>query len=92
MSELNSTGYINSRCRQYVAVYLVKEAGVDWKAGAAYFEEKLIDHSPASNWGNWTYIAGQGVMSVNRPIAIKPDTIFEEKYIKRWLAKLDEVH
>jgi deoxyribodipyrimidine photo-lyase len=92
ISELNSTGYINNKCRQYIALALVNELNVNWKAGAAYFEEKLIDYSPASNWGNWTYIAGEGVMSVNKPIAIKSDTLVEEQYIKKWLLKLNEVH
>ena len=43
-----------------VASYLVNELEVDWRRGAAYFEEKLIDYSPASNWGNWAYVAGIG--------------------------------
>ncbi|MEJ6980639.1 DASH family cryptochrome [Pedobacter sp. P351] len=90
MSELNSTGYINNRCRQYVALNLVIELGVNWRAGAAYFEDKLIDYSPASNWGNWTYIAGEGVMSVNRPITIKADPLIEEQYIKKWLDMVNE--
>jgi deoxyribodipyrimidine photo-lyase len=91
MTELNSTGFINNRCRQYVALCLVNDLGVSWKAGAAYFEEKLIDYSPASNWGNWTYIAGEGVMSVNKPITIKADVLSEELYIKKWLALVNEV-
>lgn len=92
MTELNSTGYLSSKCRQYVAVYLVKEAGVSWRAGAAYFEEKLVDYSPASNWGNWTYIASEGVMSVNRPIIVKPDPLFEEQHISKWLDNFHKVH
>jgi len=92
MAELNSTGYVNNKCRQYLASCLIKDLGVNWRAGAAYFEEMLIDYSPASNWGNWTYIAGEGVMSVNRPIVIKPDVHSEELYIKKWLGKLNEVH
>ena len=92
MAELNSTGYINNKSRQYLASNLVKDLGVNWRAGAAYFEEKLIDFSPASNWGNWTYIAGEGVMSVNRPITIKPDVLPEEQYISKWMTKLNEVH
>jgi len=36
----------------------VRDLNVDWTKGAAYFEEKLIDYSPASNWGNWAFIAG----------------------------------
>ena len=91
MAELNSTGFINNRCRQNVALYLVNDLRVNWKAGAAYFEEKLIDYSPASNWGNWTYIAGEGVMSVNKPIAIKADIHSEELYIKKWAPLVKEV-
>ncbi len=58
MHKLNATGYINNYSRQMVAGYLVRDLELNWKKGAAYFEEKLIDYSPASNWGNWAYIAG----------------------------------
>lgn len=60
MKELNLTGFMSNRGRQNVASYLAKDLKVNWTWGAAYFEEKLIDYSPASNWGNWAYIAGVG--------------------------------
>ena len=60
MKELNLTGFMSNRGRQNVASYLVKDLNVNWTYGAAYFEEKLIDYSPASNWGNWAYVAGVG--------------------------------
>ncbi|WP_461788286.1 DASH family cryptochrome [Pedobacter sp.] len=60
MEELNTKGYINQVARQLVATYLVKVLGVNWVLGAAYFEEKLIDYCPASNWGNWATVAGVG--------------------------------
>lgn len=60
MNELNTTGYLHQMARQLVATYLVKELGVTWIMGAAYFEEKLIDYCPASNWGNWAAVAGVG--------------------------------
>jgi len=60
MHELNATGYINNYNRQVVAGYLIRDLKVDWTRGAAYFEEKLIDYSPASNWGNWAFVAGVG--------------------------------
>lgn len=87
MTELNSTGYINNICRQYVALYLIKNLKINWKAGAAYFAEKLIDYSPASNWGNWTYLAGEGVLNANIPVGIKENLFFEEQYINKWLPK-----
>lgn len=60
MHNLNSTGYISNSCRQLAATYLIYELEINWTLGAAYFEEKLIDYAPASNWGNWANIAGVG--------------------------------
>ncbi len=60
MREINATGYTSNRGRLNTASFLVRDLQVDWTRGAAYFEEKLIDYSPASNWGNWASIAGVG--------------------------------
>ena len=38
----------------------MNELGLDWRYGAAWFEQQLIDYDVASNWGNWQYIAGVG--------------------------------
>ncbi|MCO7187893.1 DASH family cryptochrome [Pseudoalteromonas sp. XMcav2-N-2] len=61
MNQLNETGYMSNRGRQIVASYFVHELGLDWRYGAAYFQQQLLDHDVASNWGNWQYIAGVGV-------------------------------
>ena len=61
MNELRVTGYLSNRGRQIVASCLVNELSVDWRYGAAWFEEQLIDYDAAVNWGNWQYIAGVGV-------------------------------
>ncbi|QDP02117.1 DASH family cryptochrome [Thalassotalea sp. PS06] len=61
MHQLNATGFMSNRGRQLVASCLVNELGVDWRYGAAYFQQQLIDYDVASNWGNWQYIAGVGV-------------------------------
>jgi deoxyribodipyrimidine photo-lyase len=61
MNELRVTGYLSNRGRQIVASCLVNELSVDWRYGAAWFEEHLIDYDAAVNWGNWQYIAGVGV-------------------------------
>jgi len=61
MNELSETGYLSNRGRQIVASCLVNELSVDWRYGAAWFEEQLIDYDVAVNWGNWQYIAGVGV-------------------------------
>ncbi len=60
MNELKETGLLSNRARQIVASCLVNELEVDWRCGASYFAEQLIDYDACSNWGNWQYIAGVG--------------------------------
>ena len=60
MRQLKNTGFMSNRGRQLVASCLVHELGLNWQYGAAYFEQMLIDFDPASNWGNWQYLAGVG--------------------------------
>ena len=60
MRQLRQSGYLSNRGRQIAASYLIHEAAVDWRAGAAYFERHLLDYDVGSNWGNWQYIAGDG--------------------------------
>ncbi|MCU0439290.1 MAG: DASH family cryptochrome [Raineya sp.] len=60
MRELNQTGFMSNRGRQNVASFLVKDLQISWIWGAMYFESKLIDYDPCSNWCNWMYIAGVG--------------------------------
>lgn len=58
--ELFLTGYTSNRARQNFASTLAKRLDLDWRLGAAWYECMLIDHDVASNWGNWTYVAGVG--------------------------------
>ena len=60
MRELNATGFLGNRMRQIVASYCIHELEWPWSIGEAYFARHLIDYDPASNVGNWRYIAGQG--------------------------------
>jgi deoxyribodipyrimidine photo-lyase len=101
MIELKLTGFMSNRGRQNVASYLVNDLKLSWQLGAEYFESKLIDYDPTSNWVNWLYIAGQG----NDP---REDRYFNPQtqsrrydplaeYIKLWLPQLsdlsaDEIH
>jgi len=61
MQELNNSGFISQAGRLVVATFLIHVLKVHWTRGAAYFEEKLIDYAPASNWGNWANVAGAGL-------------------------------
>jgi len=60
MIELKHTGFMSNRGRQNVASYLCNDLKLDWRYGAAYFEQQLIDYDVCSNWGNWAYLAGVG--------------------------------
>ena len=92
MRELNATGFMSNRGRQNVASFLVKDLGIDWTWGAAYFESLLIDYDPCSNWGNWNYVAGVG----NDPRETRYFNIHSQairydergEYAKHWLPEL----
>lgn len=60
MNQLRETGFISNRSRQIVASCLINELELDWRYGAAWFEEQLVDYDVASNYGNWQYQAGVG--------------------------------
>ena len=60
MIELKLTGFMSNRGRQNVASYLCNDLKLDWRLGAAYFEQQLIDYDVCSNWGNWAYLAAVG--------------------------------
>ncbi|MFD1628544.1 DASH family cryptochrome [Pseudopedobacter beijingensis] len=96
MHELNQTGFIANKGRQLVASYFIYQLNLPWVYGAAYFEEKLIDYAPASNWGNWSLFAGIGTPQKE----IKPILDIEKQskesdprgeYIKTWLTELTEL-
>jgi len=93
MHELNATGYISNYNRQIVAQSLIKDMEVEWQKGATYFEEKLIDYSPASNWGNWAFIAGVNDAQVSKyNMVSKAITELETKseFVKTWSPALKE--
>lgn len=92
MRELALTGFMSNRGRQNVASYFVKDLKQDWRIGAAYFEQQLIDYDVCSNWGNWNYVAGIGNdPRENRYFnTYKQASMYdaEAKYIKRWVPVL----
>ncbi len=92
MRELAATGFMSNRGRQVVAAYLVHDLGQDWRHGAAWFEEHLLDYDPASNWGNWAYLAGvasdprrsQAFNALRQARHYDPDAT----YVSLWLPEL----
>lgn len=93
MTELRLTGFLSNRGRQIVASCLVNELEQDWRFGAAYFEQMLIDYDTANNWGNWQYIAGAGPATVNKRHFNLDKQVSQfdprQRYTKYWLKQRD---
>ena len=60
MAQINQTGWMHNRLRMVAASFLVKDLGIDWRRGEAYFAEHLIDYELASNNGGWQWAASTG--------------------------------
>ena len=95
MRELNQTGFMHNRVRMITASFLVKNLHIDWRVGARYFAEKLVDYDPAVNNGNWQWAASTGCdaqpyFRIFNPWRqqknFDPDCI----YIKRWVPELTD--
>ncbi len=88
MKQLKATGYISNRARQLVASCLVHELAIDWRYGAEYFEQQLLDFDIASNWGNWQYLAGVGAdPRGHRQFNLEKQTEIHDpqhRFIKSW--------
>jgi deoxyribodipyrimidine photo-lyase len=92
MRELKATGFMSNRGRQNVASFFVKDLKLDWREGAAWFEQELIDYDVSSNWGNWAYIAGVGNDSRSDRyfnIMLQAERYDAEgDYVKQWIPQL----
>lgn len=91
MRLLNATGLMSNRGRQNVASYLIHDLGIDWRLGAAYFEQRLLDYDVASNWGNWAYIAGSGNSGERQFNVIKQALSYDRNgdFVRTMLPELD---
>ncbi|MGN6796671.1 MAG: FAD-binding domain-containing protein [Gaiellaceae bacterium] len=56
MRQLREEGWMPNRIRMICAQYLGHTCGIDWRLGAAHFEEQLLDGDVASNRGNWVWV------------------------------------
>jgi deoxyribodipyrimidine photo-lyase len=94
MRELAATGYQSNRARQNAASFLANDLRIDWRRGAAHFETLLVDYDPASNYGNWAYVAGVGNDSRDRSFDVlwqahRYDS--EAEYVRTWCPELGSV-
>ncbi|MDE3176346.1 MAG: deoxyribodipyrimidine photo-lyase [Pseudomonadota bacterium] len=97
MRELSATGYMHNRVRLIAGSFLAKHLGLDWRAGEAWFWDRLCDADEASNPANWQWVAGCGAdaapyFRVFNPILQGGKFDAAGAYVRRWvpeLARLD---
>ncbi len=60
MRQLWQTGWMHNRVRMIVASFLVKHLLIDWRHGARWFWDTLVDADLANNSAGWQWVAGCG--------------------------------
>jgi deoxyribodipyrimidine photo-lyase len=93
MAQINQTGYMHNRLRMVAASFLVKDLGIDWRWGEAYFADHLIDFDLAANNGGWQWASSSGCDAQPYFRIFNPVTQSERfdsagKFIRRYLPQL----
>ncbi|HEY8591621.1 MAG TPA: deoxyribodipyrimidine photo-lyase [Sphingomicrobium sp.] len=101
MRQLWATGWMHNRVRMIAASFLVKHLLIDWRRGAQWFWDTLVDADYGNNSLNWQWIAGTGTDSQPFSRIMAPLTQSRKfaaaDYIRRWVPELahlsdDEIH
>ncbi|MBC7456378.1 MAG: deoxyribodipyrimidine photo-lyase [Massilia sp.] len=93
MMQLNQTGYMHNRLRMVTACFLVKDLGIDWRRGEAYFARQLNDFDLASNNGGWQWAASTGCdaqpwFRIFNPVTQSEKFDAKGSFIRRYLPQL----
>ncbi|MGC9457971.1 MAG: cryptochrome/photolyase family protein [Halothiobacillaceae bacterium] len=90
MRQLWHTGWMHNRARMIVASFLTKNLLIDWRLGAAWFHDTLVDADLASNVAGWQWVAGSGAdaapyFRVFNPLRQSEKFDPRGEYIRRWV-------
>ncbi len=93
MAQLNTTGFMHNRLRMVSASFLVKDLGIDWRRGEAYFALHLNDYDLASNNGGWQWSASTGCdaqpyFRIFNPVSQSLKFDANGAFIRQWLPAL----
>ena len=96
MAQINQTGYMHNRLRMVVASFLVKDLGIDWRWGEAFFALHLNDFDLAANNGGWQWGAGSGTdaapyFRIFNPTSQQQKFDPDFKYIKKWVPEFNSL-
>ena len=94
MRELWHTGWLPNRMRMVVASFLVKHLLIDWRQGAAWFWDTLVDADLANNTLGWQWTAGCGAdaapyFRIFNPVVQASKFDPQSEYVRRWVSELD---
>ena len=93
MRELWHTGWMHNRVRMIVASFLVKDLLCDWRRGAAWFWDTLVDADLANNTLGWQWAAGCGAdaapyFRIFNPLLQGQKFDRDGDYVRRWVPEL----
>ena len=93
MRQLNRSGYMHNRLRMVAASFLVKDLGIDWRLGEAYFAARLNDFDLAANNGGWQWAASTGCdaqpwFRIFNPVTQSEKFDPQGRFIRRYLPEL----
>jgi deoxyribodipyrimidine photo-lyase len=101
MRQLWRVGWIHNRVRMIVASFLVKHLLIDWREGARWFWDTLVDADYGNNSVNWQWIAGTGFdpnhfSRIMAPLG-QSEKFDAADYIRHWVPELagladEEIH
>lgn len=96
MRQLNRTGYMHNRLRMVTASFLIKDLGINWRRGEAYFASQLNDFDLAANNGGWQWAASSGCdaqpyFRIFNPVTQSERFDPQGKFIRRYLPELAAV-
>lgn len=96
MRELWQTGTMHNRVRMIVSSFLTKNLLIDWRDGAAWFWDTLVDADLASNSLNWQWVAGCGVdaapyFRIFNPVLQGKKFDTEGEYTRRFVPELSKL-
>lgn len=93
MKQLRETGWMHNRVRMICASFLTKLLRQDWRRGAQFFMQHLVDGDFSSNLGGWQWCASVGADSAPYFRIFNPLRQAERfdplgDYVARWLPEL----
>lgn len=93
MRQLWQTGYMHNRVRMITASFLIKNLLTDWRTGADWFLDCLVDADLAVNTLNWQWVAGTGLdaapfFRVFNPVLQSKKYDAQGDYIKTYVPEL----